>query len=402
MTLPPSFDVIPPDREDGQSSWVHRALILSGRLGAISPHYLLPLWLLSVVLVGWPWGPLRWVLTGIASIYLIGDWVMLAALHLKHRSWGPVTPPLLGLLALRWIVFLGGYLVVGPDVPAALATGLVNLGITGAAVYATWIEPFRVTVTPQSYSCAHGRDRSPIRIAHVSDIHFEGFSPREERLLALLQSLQPDVILLTGDYLNLSSVYDPEAQAGVRSLLQRIAINAPRVYAVTGSPVVDRPSIVPEIFQGLPIRWLDDEMERLEIDGAVVWLLGVRNTYNFERDAEALRSLTEATPAGACRILLYHTPDLMPVAAQLDIDLYLCGHTHGGQICLPFYGAVATSSRWGKRYEQGRYIEGRTTLYVSRGLGMEGLGAPRARFLAPPEIVMWKLELPIASSEDGA
>jgi hypothetical protein len=90
--------------------------------------------------------------------------------------------------------------------------------------------------------------------------------------------------------------------------------------------------------------------------------------------------------------LLYHTPDLMPHAARLGVTLYLAGHTHGGQLRLPIYGAMATSSRWGKRYEMGRYQEHKTILYVNRGIGMEGLGAPRARFLAPPEVVLWELD----------
>lgn len=81
----------------------------------------------------------------------------------------------------------------------------------------------------------------------------------------------------------------------------------------------------------------------------------------------------------------------MPEASELDVDLYLCGHTHGGQIRLPFFGALITSSDLGKRYEAGRYQQNNTTLYVSRGLGMEGLGAPRARFLSPPEIIEWTL-----------
>jgi hypothetical protein len=76
---------------------------------------------------------------------------------------------------------------------------------------------------------------------------------------------------------------------------------------------------------------------------------------------------------------------------ELGVDLYFCGHTHGGQIRLPLLGALITSSELGKRYEMGRYKEKGTTLYVSRGLGMEGLGAPRARFLSPPEVILWNL-----------
>jgi predicted MPP superfamily phosphohydrolase len=89
--------------------------------------------------------------------------------------------------------------------------------------------------------------------------------------------------------------------------------------------------------------------------------------------------------------LLYHTPDLIETASELGVDLYLAGHTHGGQVRLPWLGAIFTASRYGKRYEMGSYRVGRTQLYVSRGIGMEGLGTPRVRFLCPPEIV--ELEL---------
>jgi len=180
------------------------------------------------------------------------------------------------------------------------------------------------------------------------------------------------------------------AQDGARHLLAQFEARQ-GIFAVTGSPPVDVPSVVPGIFAGLPIRWLDDEAVPVAIHGARLWVLGVRHTYDEPRDIQALTRLVASTPQDSVRILLYHTPDLMPVAASLGIDLYLCGHTHGGQIRLPLYGALATSSRWGKRYEHGRYREGRTTLYVSRGLGVEGLGAPRARFLAPPEIIAWRI-----------
>ena len=86
-------------------------------------------------------------------------------------------------------------------------------------------------------------------------------------------------------------------------------------------------------------------------------------------------------------LLLYHSPDLIREAAGHQVDLYLAGHTHGGQWCLPGFGAILTSSRFWKRYEAGLYREGDTTLYVSRGLGMEGFGTPRARILCPPEVV---------------
>jgi predicted MPP superfamily phosphohydrolase len=69
----------------------------------------------------------------------------------------------------------------------------------------------------------------------------------------------------------------------------------------------------------------------------------------------------------------------------------LAGHTHGGQWRLPGFGAMLTSSRYWKRYEGGHYQESESHLYVSRGLGMEGFGTPRARLFCPPEVVLIRL-----------
>ncbi len=270
---------------------------------------------------------------------------------------------------------------------------LMNALITAVAIYATWVEPFRIQVTRQSLQVKGWPEDRTVTFLHISDIHFERPSRREHKLLELIREHQPDLLLLTGDYLNLSSVYYPEAQQGVRKLLSQF--RAPLgIYAVAGSPVVDVETVIPEIFAGLPIQWLQDDTVTLHLGEHSLQLIGVRTTYREERDITALASFPDDSTTGQTRILLYHTPDLAPAAANMGIDLYLCGHTHGGQIRLPIYGAVATSSRWGKRYEHGLYEEGGMTLYVCRGLGMEGLGAPRARFLAPPEIVLWEITGP--------
>jgi len=88
---------------------------------------------------------------------------------------------------------------------------------------------------------------------------------------------------------------------------------------------------------------------------------------------------------------LYHYPDAIEEAAQHRIDLYCAGHTHGGQVALPFYGAIITLSKFGKKYESGlRRLED-TWLYVNRGIGMEGGPAPRVRFCARPEITVIEL-----------
>lgn len=382
---------IPHDQE-GKSSLLHRLFVLTGWLSKITPAQLLPTWAALTLIVAWPWEGQRLLVGGVFVLSHLIDWVVLALLPVFHRSWGPVTPSLLGLTLVRTILSWLVAQILADGVGIAVF-GVLSATLNAVVAYATWIEPFRVGVTDAELIMPDWTGKQPLHLLHISDLHFEDDSPRERAVLEHVDALQPDLIVLTGDYLNLSSVYDPDAQAGARDFLAQL--DAPLgVYAVTGSPVVDIATIVPRVFRELPIRWLDDEIVPIAWHGSEIQLLGIRCTRNVERDTRALKRLLSARSKSATTILLYHTPDLMPKITGLGIDLYLAGHTHGGQLRLPLYGALFTSSRWGKRYEMGRYEAQGTTLYVSRGLGLEGLGAPRARFLAPPELVQWTLHGP--------
>ncbi len=384
MASRPTPPPIPPDRADGESSFIHRLLILSEVLSQISPLALLPAWLALLASAIWPWS----VGNRLPALALIGlplacDGASLALLPRTRRSWGPVTPSLLGLALVRTLLSWA----LAPF-QSLLALGLVQGLLSAVAFYATWIEPFAIRV--QRLRLEHPALTPPLRALHVSDVHFEHLSLREEKLLALVEQTRPDLLLFTGDYLNRSSLYEPAARAEAQAFLARL--QAPLgVYAVTGSPVVDDPALVPTCFAALEhIRWLDDE--RVPLPGYPdVWLIGVRCTYDYERDVAVLRRLMADLSPSAASILLYHTPDLMPEAVRLGVTLYLAGHTHGGQIAVPLLGPVFASSCWGLKYARGLFREGTSTLYVSRGLGVEGLGAPRARFCAPPEVGLWEL-----------
>ncbi|NJN96498.1 MAG: hypothetical protein HC875_21520 [Anaerolineales bacterium] len=219
----------------------------------------------------------------------------------------------------------------------------------------------------------------------------ERLTRREARLLELIEQAQPDLIVITGDFLNLSYVDEPTARAEVRKLLMKI--QAPYgVYATLGSPPVDKRATTPSLFEGTAIRLLRDEVAVLTLaDGRKFSLIGMDCDHDLQGDARIFESLLALTPDDSARILLYHSPELMPTVRNHPVDLYLCGHTHGGQIRAPLYGAILTSSALGKQYEMGPYIEQDTTLYISRGIGLEGLSAPRMRLLCPPEIILFTL-----------
>jgi predicted MPP superfamily phosphohydrolase len=372
---------------------LHIALLLTDLLGRVHPLALAPVWLALAIAAGWPWARANLAPTAavLSLAFTIADAASLMLLPRLGRSYGPPTPPLLGLALVRTILTtaLG---LLWPTLPGLWLTAALQFAIFAIATYATWIEPFRLGVTRAELRSPKLDGHAPLRLLHVSDLHIERITPRERDLLRLAEELTPDVIVLTGDYLNLSAVYDTRAHAEARDLLARLYEAAPvPIYAVTGSPPVDRAEVVPAIFEGLPITWLLDETDELRAGGHTLRIAGLRCTRERERDGSRLRALLNGNTDDAFTLLLYHSPDLMPEAAALGIDLYLCGHTHGGQIRQPLFGALITSSDFWKRYEMGHYEEGHTTLYVNRGLGMEGKGAPRARFLAPPEVVLWTM-----------
>lgn len=274
--------------------------------------------------------------------------------------------------------------------PVGLAFLLLNVFLLGCVIEAFYREPFDLRVTELQLPAPALAPGKSLRIVQLADLHVERLTRRERALIPLVESLHPDLIVMTGDYLNLSYLHDPTARRDLRDLLAQL--HAPYgIYAVDGT--VENPAEMGELFAGLEIITLDDERQRVTVDGSALTLVGVSNL-NWRRDAEALRALMAQTAPTETTLLLYHTPDLAEVAAATGVDLYLAGHTHGGQVRLPVYGAIITLSRFGKRYEAGRYTVGPTTLYVSRGIGMEGAFAPRARFLCPPEVLVLDLVAP--------
>ncbi|HSJ58175.1 MAG TPA: hypothetical protein VLC95_13410, partial [Anaerolineae bacterium] len=307
----------------------------------------------------------------------------------------------LALSLLRGLVFLAAAAV--DRWPAAVGAVLLQLLVLGLAWWGTRVEPFRLQVTHLDLADRGRPGAGRIRIVQLSDLHIERLTRRERGLPELVRGLGPDLILLPGDFLNTSYNRDPEAAAGLGALLGEL--DAPLgMYAVWGTAHVDYPDVLRPVLQAAGVEVLEDRAVGLSPDGSAggneelgnsassaLWLMGVTPTWAPDEDAERVRTLLAAAPPGAFSLLLYHLPDLMPAAAALGVDAYLAGHTHGGQWRVPGFGALVTSSRYGKRYEAGLYQEGRTRLYVSRGLGMEGFGTPRARLFCRPEVVVLDL-----------
>jgi predicted MPP superfamily phosphohydrolase len=277
---------------------------------------------------------------------------------------------------------------------------LLQLAGSATLFWGTVIEPFRLGLSEINISVDRMPASTPaIRILHISDLHIERLTQREEAALRLADTVKPDIILITGDYVNLSYNRDPITHTQVRQFLSQLA--APYgVYATLGSPPVDLPEEVAPLFEGLPIRLMRHDWGAVDLDhGRSLILVGMDCTHHLPTDRVRLADLMTAVPDHAPQIFLFHSPELMPEASQHGLDLYVCGHTHGGQVRVPLIGPILTSSQLGRKYVMGLYQNGRTHLYVSRGIGLEGLSAPRVRFLAPPEMTLITLT-PVEKSGD--
>ncbi len=299
---------------------------------------------------------------------------------LVHAAWGWLA----GWRGQAWATAHPWYVWLRRAVLAVAAVGVLCMA------YGYFIEPRWVLVTRVRVVSGRLRGASrPVRIVQVSDFHCEASAGLEEEVPDIVAGLAPDVIVYTGDSLN-----DREGLGRFRRCMTRLAEIAPTL-AVRGNWDVDGFGGL-DFFGGTGVRELSGEAVKITAAGADVWFVG-SPAYDKPKLAAALA----ASPEGACKVLLYHLPDpILEVAARGDVDLQLSGHTHGGQVALPFYGALVTVSRHGKRFERGLYQVGSTHLYVNRGLGMEGGPAPRVRFLARPEITL--IELAPAPPADSA
>jgi predicted MPP superfamily phosphohydrolase len=337
-------------------------------------------------------------------LFCLADWLLLWSLPHLRLSFAPeITLPLVVTLLVRLIVFLG---LLGPallarwrgrvrgvDVrtrSAAVLFLVVNLGLSGVQVDAYVVEPLLVETTDlELVSADLDPLASPVRIVHLTDVHIERSSYREAAIVRKVNALEPDIIVFTGDFVNLSYLSDPVPVAHVRQFIAQF--KAPYgVYAVRGT-VEATPESMARLVEETGVVWLEQEAVTVNVRGQPVTLVGVACSHQHKLDTARLAQAMDGVSADGFKLLLYHSPDLIYQAVEYGIDLYLGGHTHGGQIRLPFYGALVTGSMYGRRYTSGLFEEGDTKMYISRGLGFEGGGMPRARFLCRPEIVSIEL-----------
>ena len=261
--------------------------------------------------------------------------------------------------------------------PAAGVLAVYVLVVSfGAFVEARWVQLTRTEIPVDR--AVLGRDR--LRLVHLSDLHLVDFGGRERRVVDLVREAKPHLILLTGDYMNVR-----EAMDDLDRLLRLLAAEAPLgVYGIGGN--MDTKFITRTIFERAGVRFLEDDTHLVPgPEGG----RGLRLVGHSIRPSVPLRELLQGLKDDAFTVYLHHSPDAVDELRDRDadqrVDLFLTGHTHGGQVCLPLWGAVVTLSKYHKKYERGLYDARGVPMYVNRGVGTTGLPV---RFLARPEVAV--------------
>ena len=216
----------------------------------------------------------------------------------------------------------------------------------------------------------------------MSDLHIDSDLYLVPEIKKLMTEHPTDVVLFLGDYrFRLTGAYDV-----VLSRMSEL-FDAARVkdgiYAIRGN---HDPRELMQHFPGLGARVLDNQSIKLEKKGESIYIIGVDEPH-YDK-ADDLPAATENLPDHALKILLAHTSEIYKEAEALGIDLYLCGHTHGGQICLKKFGPVITNVHAPRHFASGFWRYKNMRGFTSTGVGISSVPV---RFNCPPEIVLFTL-----------
>jgi len=229
---------------------------------------------------------------------------------------------------------------------------------------------------------SRSRDDVPLRMVHLSDLHagtdwLEGY----DAILSAVRDSQPDVVLFTGDFVDKQADPTPASAIGARffkGISARLG-----VFGVLGN---HDPAWLGERLVDWGITHLDHASATISVGGRDVEIIGLPGTHRDTLRADYIQSLEKAPPRSTnqLRIILAHFPDLIRSVEQLRPDLFLAGHTHGGQICLPGRIPILRHAALPRHLCTGVHRYQRSWLIVNRGIGFTGVPL---RLFCPSEII---------------
>ena len=299
----------------------------------------------------------------------------LFALGLGENGFGAMRLACYGLFGYSAVMTAYGAWLLRRKSPRwALVMAIAVAALEAVAVDAFLIEPRWLEVTHQTL--ASKKLSRPIRLAIVADLQTDQTGDYERDALARVMAEKPDLVVMAGDYLQ---EYNPQHRAELRrqlrAVFEQLDFKAPLgVYAVEGN--ADLPDWE-EIFVDTPIT-STAATRSFDVGPLVVTALSMRDSF---------RKTTRVATSDKFQLVVGHAPNF--ALGPVEADLLVAGHTHGGQVRVPWLGPLITLSLVPRSWAAGTTaLDGDRTLIVSRGIGMERGFAPRLRFLCRPQLVI--------------
>jgi len=270
----------------------------------------------------------------------------------------------------------------------ALAVCAAGLLLAPLGVYATHIEPGMLDIDrPAPLAVASERGGTgTVTIGVLTDLQTTSIGARDHAVVDELLATQPDVILLPGDFLQEDDAGFARHVSALRELLGRLS--APGGVFLVGGDVDQPLDRLPQMVEGTSVRYLADEVVRTTVGDRSLTIGGIGLDYDSPSALAVLDELEVAPGDDDIRILLAHRPDpVLDRPAVSRIDLQVSGHTHGGQIAVPFVGPILTLTAVPRHVAAGGLhdLDGHA-IYIGRGVGLERGQAPQVRFRVRPNI----------------
>jgi predicted MPP superfamily phosphohydrolase len=231
-----------------------------------------------------------------------------------------------------------------------------------------------------------------VRIAQLSDFHYDDtFSAVPLRkAVAVINRLQPDLVLLTGDFVTVPAFSGNRRHAAraidpCAEILEELTSKLGSFACLGNHDVATDPAHIVSVLQGRKIQVLRNTSEPLERNGNRLWLAGVDDVLEGSADLDVT---LQKIPSGEPVVLMAHEPDFATHVGKYQVDFQLSGHSHGGQIRIPFFGAPVLP-KLGAKFPKGLYQVGNLRLYTNVGIGT--IVVP-VRFDCPPEITLFTLK----------
>ncbi len=281
-------------------------------------------------------------------------------------------------------------------IPATAAT------LLGLSAYSWFVEPQRYRIRHHAL-WIKGSIPTPLRILQISDFHFYRGQLGRKRFLARLAQIEADLIFITGDLIDNNSGIDLclealkplKAKHGIYCVLGNhdyVHVCFRHLFHRTGTPVEhlgytynDTEGLVSGLMD-MGIHVLRNERRKVCVEGGEITIVGIDDPY-LKRDdiPAAFKDFDQQNP---CFVLI-HAPDRYQQLMEVGADMVFSGHTHGGQVCIPFWGPLITRSRAPRQYSYGLTRVNGTIFHTTRGIGSSRLTRPR--FFCPPEVNLFEI-----------